>query len=376
MTAWPGDNLWEPADTVNPQALNDALMYLKEQAANGGGGVRIKSSVRAATTANITLSGTQTIDGVSVIADDRVLVKNQTSGAQNGVYLCKAGAWVRTTDLDTDAEMKTGVTVGVREGQRGQGSVWTLTTEGAVVLNTTVLTFELLVPGHGSVEYLTAGTYNFVAPYGITQVEIEIGAGGGGGSRGGNNESGAGGGSGEYKPWAKYSLVADSSHTVTVGAGGAGSSSVSSDGSAGGSSSFGSIVSCTGGGGGQREDASGAPAGGVSGGGAYAKAGCTAYSIGESPLVWYAGCGGDCVCNGLVIGRGGGRLASTLDVTRGDFTNLPNLRSLFLDNAVGYSPTLNGVAATGNCAGGGGGKQTTSAHSGGTGAPGLVRIKW
>ena len=62
-------------------------------------GLDVKDSVKVATTANITLSGTQTIDGVAVSADERVLVKDQSTGSQNGLYLCKAGSWERTTDL-------------------------------------------------------------------------------------------------------------------------------------------------------------------------------------------------------------------------------------------------------------------------------------
>lgn len=60
--------------------------------------------VVTATTANITLSGTQTIDTIAVVADQRVLVKNQTTAKDNGIYLCKAGAWVRATDIDASAE--------------------------------------------------------------------------------------------------------------------------------------------------------------------------------------------------------------------------------------------------------------------------------
>ncbi len=62
-------------------------------------GLDVKDSVKVATTANITLSGTQTIDGVAVSADERVLVKNQSTASQNGLYLCKASTWERTTDL-------------------------------------------------------------------------------------------------------------------------------------------------------------------------------------------------------------------------------------------------------------------------------------
>ena len=66
-------------------------------------GLDIKDSVKVATTANITLSGTQTIDGVGVSADERVLVKDQSTASQNGLYLCKASTWERTTDLAAGA---------------------------------------------------------------------------------------------------------------------------------------------------------------------------------------------------------------------------------------------------------------------------------
>ena len=66
-------------------------------------GLDIKDSCVAATTANITLSGTQTIDGVSVTADSRVLVKDQSTQTQNGIYLCKAGAWERAADFAAGA---------------------------------------------------------------------------------------------------------------------------------------------------------------------------------------------------------------------------------------------------------------------------------
>ena len=85
-------------------------------------GLDVKDSVVAATTANITLSGTQTIDGVSVSADNRVLVKNQSTGSQNGLYLCKAGSWVRTDDLAAGADaagMFTFVEQGTANGDKG-----------------------------------------------------------------------------------------------------------------------------------------------------------------------------------------------------------------------------------------------------------------
>ena len=62
-------------------------------------GLDVKDSVKIATTANITLSGTQTIDGVAISADERVLVKDQSTASQNGIYLCKSGSWARADDM-------------------------------------------------------------------------------------------------------------------------------------------------------------------------------------------------------------------------------------------------------------------------------------
>lgn len=100
-----------------------------------------KDSVRVATTANITLSGTQTIDGVAVIAGDRVLVKDQTTGSQNGIYVVAAGAWARSTDADTNAEVNAGMTVPVEEGTANGDRRFILTTNNPITLGTTALSF-------------------------------------------------------------------------------------------------------------------------------------------------------------------------------------------------------------------------------------------
>lgn len=63
-------------------------------------GLDVKESVRCATTADITLSGLQTIDGVNVASGDRVLVKSQTDPIENGIYIAASGAWTRSTDTD------------------------------------------------------------------------------------------------------------------------------------------------------------------------------------------------------------------------------------------------------------------------------------
>lgn len=106
-----------------------------------------KDAVRVTTTANITLSGTQTIDGVSVVAGERVLVKNQTTGSENGIYVVASGAWTRATDADVSAEMKSGTTVFVSEGTVSADKQFSLTTNDPITLGTTALVFAITGAG-------------------------------------------------------------------------------------------------------------------------------------------------------------------------------------------------------------------------------------
>jgi phage-related tail fiber protein len=105
-------------------------------------GLDVKDSVRAATTGDITLSGEQTIDGVAVVAGDRVLVKNQSTGSANGIYVAAAGAWSRATDADTSAEVTAGMFAFVAEGTVNADSGWVLSTNDTITLGTTSLTFS------------------------------------------------------------------------------------------------------------------------------------------------------------------------------------------------------------------------------------------
>jgi hypothetical protein len=98
--------------------------------------------VRAATTGNITLSGTQTVDTVALIAGDRCLVKNQTTGSQNGPYVVASGAWTRATDADGSGELVGGMLFPISEGGQGK-RVAMLTTNDPIVIGTTALTFAM-----------------------------------------------------------------------------------------------------------------------------------------------------------------------------------------------------------------------------------------
>lgn len=97
----------------------------------------------AATTGNITLSGLQVIDGVSVVAGNLVLVKNQAAPAQNGVYVAAAGAWSRSTLFDDLTEVIQGVIINVNGGTTNQNTYWQLTTGGVITIGVTALTFTL-----------------------------------------------------------------------------------------------------------------------------------------------------------------------------------------------------------------------------------------
>ena len=100
----------------------------------------VKDSVKVATTANISLSGTQTIDGASTSAGDRVLVKDQSTAADNGIYVVAGGSWSRATDADSSAKVTPGMFVFVELGTAGGDNGYVLTND-SVTLGSTALTF-------------------------------------------------------------------------------------------------------------------------------------------------------------------------------------------------------------------------------------------
>lgn len=126
-------NLAEPANAQDAATKN----YV--DAARSG--LDVKASVRVATTANITLSGAQTIDGVSVTTGDRVLAKDQTTALQNGIYAVAVGSWTRAADADSTAEVTSGLFTFVEEGTANADTGWVLSTNAPIVLDTTALAF-------------------------------------------------------------------------------------------------------------------------------------------------------------------------------------------------------------------------------------------
>ena len=120
-------------------------------------GLDTKASVVAATTVDITLSGAQTIDGISIVASDRVLVKNQTLPANNGLYLCASGAWTRTTDMNTWAQVP-GAYVFVEDGTTQADTGWVCTSNAGGTLGTTAITWAQFSGAGSGVSSITFGT--------------------------------------------------------------------------------------------------------------------------------------------------------------------------------------------------------------------------
>lgn len=131
----------------DPTANQDAATKAYVDAQVAGGVIDFKESVRVATTAAGTLASDfengDTIDGVVVATNDRILIKNQSAGDENGIYTVNAsGAPSRSSDADTSAEVTTGMFCFIEEGTSNAKTGWLLTTTGAITLDTTALTFE------------------------------------------------------------------------------------------------------------------------------------------------------------------------------------------------------------------------------------------
>jgi len=105
----------------------------------------IKAPCRVAATANLTLSGLQTVDGVSLSAGDRVLVAGQTNSIQNGIYVADTGAWQRDTDFNDSRDVSKG-TIGVIMEGSYQDQFWMITTSGTIRPGTTAISFVVGVP--------------------------------------------------------------------------------------------------------------------------------------------------------------------------------------------------------------------------------------
>jgi len=159
-----------------------------------------KGSVRVASTANLTLSAAQTIDGVAAVVGDLVLAKNQTDGIQNGIYQIQTGAWTRATSLITGTNAA-GIALFVNEGTLSADTIWVCTNDAATAtVGTNALVFASQtsvakadvtqitsitnpVTANGSAgtitlftSALTAGTSNIATPIIVTNSSVVAGS--------------------------------------------------------------------------------------------------------------------------------------------------------------------------------------------------------
>jgi len=169
-------NTFRLRNVLNPSNAQDAAT--KAYVDSLVDGVDWKEHVRAATTANITLSGAQTIDGVSVIAGERVLVKDQSTASQNGIYVCAAGAWTRSVDADSGLDLELAIvkvqeggvngakefrcnnyniTLGVTSITWLEWSAATTYSADLVTLNLSANTFSILAGGVGTTQLANGG---------------------------------------------------------------------------------------------------------------------------------------------------------------------------------------------------------------------------
>jgi len=114
-------------------------------------GQAIKVPVKAASATNITLDGgtTTTVDGVSVnTTDTRILVTGQTDATENGIYLWRSGAWVRSPDFDGTYDVVGGTVIPVVLGDTYADSLWYVNnTYGVVTIDTDNISFGILAWG-------------------------------------------------------------------------------------------------------------------------------------------------------------------------------------------------------------------------------------
>lgn len=207
----------------------DAVNYAQLSALASG--LDLKVEVRGASLGNQSLSGPLTEDGIVYQTDDRYLAKNQTNPAENGIYdVDVAGAWSRSADADTDAEVTPGMFVlATNEGTTNGNTGWALLTPGPITVGVTALTFtQIFGPGTpvaGTGMTQSGTTLNVIAnadgsivvnpndiQVGILATDAQHGSRGGGGLHANAVPSGAAG----FMTGAFSQMLTDATSTATA----------------------------------------------------------------------------------------------------------------------------------------------------------------
>jgi type VI secretion system protein ImpF len=131
--------------TITPSVFDRLLDDRPHLSSDGIPGIRRNPPVRVVTDKPITLSGLMAIDGVDVVAGDRVLVVAQAPNLRNGVYLAADDAWVRATNPETN-ELIPGAYWDVTEGNEHGKTQWRFFNTQAIVLETTPILIERFIP--------------------------------------------------------------------------------------------------------------------------------------------------------------------------------------------------------------------------------------
>ena len=147
---------------LDPVSAQDAATKLYVD--NVAQGLDAKASCVCGTTVNITLSGTQTIDGIAVVAGDRVLVKNQSAAADNGIYVASASAWSRAADMNTWAEVPNSFTF-LEGGTTQSDTGWVCTSAQGGTLGVTAINWT---------QFSGAGTYTAGTGLTLTGTQFSI----------------------------------------------------------------------------------------------------------------------------------------------------------------------------------------------------------
>jgi hypothetical protein len=137
------NNTWTYTSNVNvPVTPVDATHAASKQYVDDTvlTGLRLGASIKTVATSNVGLSGLSAVNGYTPIAGDRILVIGQTNATQNGVYDAASGGWTRSTDSDTDAELRgyqylitAGTYINARYGN---------TNQSAITIGTTNITYQ------------------------------------------------------------------------------------------------------------------------------------------------------------------------------------------------------------------------------------------
>lgn len=140
-----GNLSFGPVDSL-PSQTGNADLFLTTNGSTASWGVAGVKTVLVATTANITLSNTQNIDGISLVSGNRVLVKNQSTPASNGIYVVSSGAWSRSQDANSSIKIS-GSIVNVQAGSTNGGTQYTTTFKATDDIGVSNMTWNPVVTG-------------------------------------------------------------------------------------------------------------------------------------------------------------------------------------------------------------------------------------